>query len=144
MPLTPFWRLRQKVSTSFPTGDITPRPVMTTLRSEIISRVTELRSPRSHPNALHRLEQFAFGLDRGGYDDFGLLKLGDGARADVAHAGCDGAYEVLTPVVHLSRAKENLFQGAGRAHFNAGSARQICVRRCHSPMVSTPRRFIRF
>src|ERR1700704_4643739 len=109
MPLTPFWRLRQKVSTSFPTGDITPRPVMTTLRSEIISRVTELRSPRSHPNALHRLEQFAFGLDRGGYDDFGLLKLGDRSRADIPHASRDRADKILTSVVDLGGAKEDLF-----------------------------------
>ena len=35
MPLTPFFRLFQKVSRSLPTGVMTPIPVMTTLRSFI-------------------------------------------------------------------------------------------------------------
>ena len=66
------------------------------------------------------------------------------AGADVAHAGGDGADQVLAPVVHLSGAKENLFQGAGRADFDARSARQICMRCGHAPMVAAPRRFVRF
>ena len=33
MPLTPFFRLSQKVSTSLPSGVMTPSPVITTLRS---------------------------------------------------------------------------------------------------------------
>src|ERR1051325_10559491 len=44
------------------------------------------RSARSHPHALHGLEELAFRLDARGNDNFGFLELTDGRRADVAHA----------------------------------------------------------
>ena len=48
--------------------------------------------PRSHPDALHGLEQLSLGLDRGGNDDFRLLKLFKGLGSDVTHTGDDGTY----------------------------------------------------
>src|SRR5437588_11424185 len=113
MPLTPFFRLCQKLSTSFPTGVMAPNPVITTRRSFILQelgprrigkvverwrRVNALRLPRSHPHTLHRLEKFAFGFDRRCDDDFCLLELGDVTRAHITHAGGNGADQVLTPI----------------------------------------------
>ena len=53
------------------------------------------RSSRSHPDALDGLEQLALGLDARRDDDFRLLKAGGCRRAHVAHAGGDGADQVL-------------------------------------------------
>jgi len=46
---------------------------------------------------LNGLEQLAFGLDARRNDDFGLLKFPDGRRADIAHAGGDGANRFCDP-----------------------------------------------
>src|SRR5580698_1169828 len=43
-----------------------------------------------HADALHGLENLAFGLDGGSDDDLRLLKFTDAARPDVAHAGGQG------------------------------------------------------
>src|SRR5437588_12927148 len=99
---------------SLPIGVIAPRPVRTTLRSVFIGY-----SARSHPDALDGLEKFAFGFDRRGDDDFGLLELGDRLCADVAHAGGNRADQVLTSVIDLGGAEEDLFQRTGRAYFDA-------------------------
>ena len=158
MPLTPFLQLIPKGLEIVAHRRDDPIPVMTTLRSFMIGRkrrvndrrlpVTHYRSlvtslARAHPDALHGLEKFAFGLDGRRDDDFGLLKLGDVARADVAHAGGDRADQVLAAIVHFGRAEQNLFQRAGRADFDARAARQVGVRRGHSPMIAAARRFVR-
>ena len=53
----------------------------------------------AHADALDCLEEFSFGFDAGGDDDFGFLKFTNVSRAHVAHAGGDGADEVLGTVI---------------------------------------------
>src|SRR5437868_7225547 len=125
MPLTPFFRLCQKLSTSFPTGVMAPNPVITTRRSFIlqelgaaanrkgarkVAQVNALRLSRSHPHTLHRLEKFAFGFDRRRDDDFCLLKLRDVASAHITHAGGNGANQVLAPIVYFGRTEQDLLE----------------------------------
>src|SRR5215471_13685799 len=97
---------------------------------------------RSHADALHRLEKFAFGLDRWRDDDLRLLKLSQVFRADVAHARGNGADEILTAVINFGGAEQNLFQRTSRTDFDSRSARKILVRSRHSPMIAMPRRFL--
>src|SRR6185369_9309907 len=61
------------------------------------------RLARSHPHALHRLEELAFRLDARGNDDFRFLELADGRCADIAHAGRNGADQVLGSIIHRRR-----------------------------------------
>src|SRR5207244_5471367 len=84
-----------------------------------------------------------FGFDRRCDDDFSLLKLGDVARADVAHAGRDRADEILTTVIDFSRAEQDLFQWTGGADLDPRAARKIHMWRCHAPMVTRTARFLR-
>src|SRR5437764_9829248 len=88
---------------------------------------------RSHADALHRLEQLAFGLDARGNDDFSLLKLPNRSRTDVAHAGRDCTDEILRAIVDRCGSEKYLAQGASDAHFNARTARKVCMRGCHAP-----------
>src|SRR3954464_1317916 len=69
-----------------------------------------LRSQLScaHADALDGLEEFAFGFNRGRDDDFGFLEFVNAGGADVAHAGGDGADEVLGAVVHSGGAEKDL------------------------------------
>src|SRR5438094_6562847 len=99
-------------------------------------------SARAHADALEGLEEFAFGLDAGCDDDLGFLKFADGAFADVAHAGGDGADKVLRAVVDGGGAVKNLFQRAGDADLDARAARQVCVGRRHAPMVTASGGFV--
>src|ERR1043165_2585337 len=128
MPLLPALSEAQNVSTSLPSGLMTPMPVITTLRSLFIKVTGEEygltrkeqrqlachwslvtgHSSCSHADALHGLEEFAFGLDGGRDDNFSLLKLGDISRADVAHAGRDRADQILTAVINLGRSEKDL------------------------------------
>src|SRR5437667_3930791 len=119
MPLLPSTKFFQKVSRPFPTGVTTPRPVITTRRSLFIKKVTgeSLFLARAHADALHGLEKFPFGFDRRRNDDFGLLKLGNVARADVAHASRDRADQILTAIINLGRTEKNLFQRSSGADF---------------------------
>ena len=97
---------------------------------------------RAHADALDGLEQFAFGLDAGGDDDFGFLKFANARRADVAHAGGDGADQILRTVIHRGRAEKNLFQRTAHADLDARAARQVGVRRGHAPMIALAGRFL--
>jgi len=81
------------------------------------------RSARPHPDTLHRLEELALGLDGGSDDDFGLLKFRQATGADVAHAGGDGADQVLALGQDLfskpagtSEAREQLLRLRGKSH----------------------------
>jgi hypothetical protein len=47
-------------------------------------------SAGSHSDALNGLEEFSFSLDRWRDDNLRLLKFGNIASADVAHASGDG------------------------------------------------------
>src|SRR5437667_2035794 len=145
MPLLPSTKFFQKVSRPFPTGVTTPRPVITTRRSLFIKKVTgeSLFLARSHADALHGLEKFPFGFDRRRNDDFGLLKLGDVAGANVAHASRDRADEILTSVIDFGRAKKNLLQRTGGADLDPRAAREIHMRGRHSPMITGARRLLR-
>src|SRR5947207_893069 len=158
MPLTPFFRCDQKVSTSFPSGVTAPSPVMTTLRS-FIKRVTRKRarqltchsslvthhfgSARSHADALNGLEEFSFRPDRWCDNDLGLLKFGEIARAHIAHARGDRPDEILTAVIYFGRPEKNLFERTSHAYFDPRAARKIDMRCGHSPMVASPGRFLR-
>jgi hypothetical protein len=66
-------------------------------------------STRPHPDVLHGLEKLALSLNRRGDDDFGLLKLGQVARANVPHARSNGTDKVLAAIVHFRGAEQNLF-----------------------------------
>src|SRR5207247_503302 len=90
------------------------------LRSHALARATEL---------LGLLEDLAFGLDRGGDDQLGLLQFADVARAHRAHAGPDRAHEVQGAVLGEGRTEEDLLERPRDAHANAGAARQVHVRR---------------
>jgi hypothetical protein len=59
---------------------------------------------------LNGLEEFAFGLDRRRNDYLRLLKLGNVARADVAHARGNGTDQILAAVVNFCWPKEDLFE----------------------------------
>src|SRR6266404_1930236 len=145
MPLLPSTKFFQKVSRPFPTGVTTPRPVITTRRSLFIKKVTgeSLFLARAHADALHGLEKFPFGFDRGRDDDFGLLKLGNVAGANVAHASRDRADEVLAAVINLGRPEKDLFQRTGGADLDPRPAREIHMRGRHSPMITGARRLLR-
>src|SRR5437667_12438391 len=127
MPLLPSTKFFQKVSRPFPTGVTTPRPVITTRRSLFIKKVTgeSLFLARPHADALHGLEKFSFGFDRGRDDDFGLLKLGNVARAHVAHTSRDGTNQILTAIINFRRAEKNLLERPGGADFDPRAARVI-------------------
>src|SRR5947208_2886940 len=101
------------------------------------------RSTCSHPDVLHRLEEFSFRSNGRRNDDFGLLELRDVACSYVAHASRDCTNEILAAVIHFRRAKENLFKRTGAAHFDACATWKIGVRSGHAPMVSPSRRFVR-
>src|SRR5437868_6984871 len=152
MPLTPFFRLCQKLSTSFPTGVMAPNPEITTRRSFILQglggrrigkvverwrRVNALKLPRSHADALHRLEKFAFGFDRRCDDDFRLLKLWDVAYAHITHASGNGADQILAPVVYFGRTEQNLLERASGADFDPRASWQVGMGRCHPPMIAS-------
>src|SRR6266436_3148378 len=98
---------------------------------------------RAHADALHGLEKFPFGFDRGRDDDFGLLKLGNVAGANVAHASRDRADEVLAAVINLGRPEKDLFQRTGGADLDPRPAREIHMRGRHSPMITRARRLLR-
>src|SRR5947207_10490359 len=147
MPLIPFFRLDQNVSTSLPSGIMAPRPVITTLRPGMgysLKRRRTEPSTGSHSNALNGLEQFALGFDRGCDDDLRLLEFGNIARADITHARGDCAYEVLAAIVNFCRSKQDLVQGSRRADFDPRSSWKICMRSRHTPVIATPRRFVCF
>src|SRR5262249_23264703 len=99
--------------------------------------------PSTHANALHRLKKLAFGFDGGSDDDLGLLKFGNVFRADVAHASGDRRQEILTAVINLRWAEENLFQRTSGANFDPGASGQVDVRSGHSPMITGTGRFLR-
>src|SRR5436190_21127083 len=61
------------------------------------------RLARSHPHALHGLEELAFRLDARGNNDFRFLELTDGRCADISHAGGNGADQVLRSIIHRGR-----------------------------------------
>src|SRR5206468_12364480 len=108
-----------------------------------LKRGSVRRSTGSHADVLYRLEEFSFGPNGRRNDDFGLLELRNIACSYVAHASRDCTNEILAAVVHFRRAKENLFEGTGAAHFDACATWKIGVRSGHAPMVSPSRRFVR-
>ncbi len=67
------------------------------------SLITIHFSTRAHADALHGLEELAFGLNGRSDDYLGLLKFRDVARADVAHAGGDRADKILAAIVDFGR-----------------------------------------
>ena len=60
---------------------------------------------------------FSFGLDRRRDDNLSLLEFRESPRADVAHAGGDGADQVLAAIIYFGRAEENLPQRTGGPDF---------------------------
>src|SRR5439155_18714990 len=97
---------------------------------------------RAHADALHGLEKFPFGFDRWGDDDLRLLKLGNVARANVAHASRDRADQILTSIVNFGRTKKDLLQRTGGTDLDPRTARKIHVRRSHAPVVTGAGRFL--
>lgn len=88
----------------------------------------------AHADALDGLEELAFGFDAGGDDNFGFLKFANGFRTDVAHAGGDGAHEILRAVIDGGGAEKDLLERTAKADADAGAAREIGVRSGHAPM----------
>src|SRR5690242_3373822 len=121
MPLFPPSRFCQKTSRSLPSGVTTPMPVITTLRfiakllgdcdwtngtgsgpaylSPIRCDLSPPASTRPHADALHGLEELAFGLNRRRDNDLSLLKLGQVARAHITHAGRNRSDQILAAIV---------------------------------------------
>src|SRR5712692_10088277 len=87
------------------------------------------------------LEDLAFGLDRGGDDQLGLLKLADVARSHRSHARPDRAHEVQRAVLGEGGSEEDLLERSRDAHADAGAARQVHVRRRHPPVIAASGRF---
>src|SRR4029077_16685359 len=63
--------------------------------------------------------------------------------ANVAHASCDRADEILTSVIDFGRPKKNLLQRTGGAAPAPRAAREIHMRGRHSPMITGARRLLR-
>jgi hypothetical protein len=72
-----------------------------------LSLVTFLAA--SHTDALDGLEKFAFGPNRWRDDNLRLLKFGNIASADIAHAGSNRADQILATIVNFSWTKQDLF-----------------------------------
>src|SRR5947207_7711549 len=93
--------------------------------------------PRA-PQLLRLLEDLALGLDRRRDDELGLLQLADALRAHRAHAGPDRPHQVERAVLGEGRPEQDLVEGAGHAHPDAGAARQVGVRGGHAPVIAAP------
>src|ERR1043166_1266131 len=89
--------LRQKRSTDGCATSLAILPPLSRASGKRIGRSSGLA--RSHPHALHGLEELAFGLDAGGNDDFGFLELANVSGTDIAHASGDSASQVLGSII---------------------------------------------
>src|SRR5918995_3227294 len=97
----------------------------------------------AHADALAALEALAFGLQRGGHHDLGLLKLLDRFVAGSGHRCAQGAEQVQRAVVLVGGADEDLVERAPLADVDARPARQVGMERRHPPGEPTPRRLVR-
>src|SRR5918995_590640 len=97
----------------------------------------------AHADALAALEALAFGLQRGGHHDLGLLKLLDRLVAGCGHRCAQGAEQVQRAVVLVGGADEDLVERAPLAGVDARPARQVGMERRHPPGEPTPRRLVR-
>src|SRR5215207_77274 len=97
----------------------------------------------AHADTLAALEALAFGLQRGGHHDLGLLELLDRLVAGGGHRGAQGAEQVEGPVVLVGRADENLVERAPLTGVDARAAGKVGMERRHPPVEPAARRLVR-
>ena len=85
---------------------------------------------------LSGLKEFTFGFDGRRDNDLRQLEFPDVLSSDRPHARLDRPDEILGSIVQSRGSEENFLQRAGYSHFDTCAARQVVVRRRHTPMKS--------
>src|SRR5574341_2689267 len=111
-------------------------------RSSPPARATRVTAPAllAHADALCLLEDLALRLDGGRDDELRQLEFADRAGPDRPHAGPQGADQVHRAIVGEGGTEQDLLQWPDDPDADARAARQVRVRRRHSPVVPPPRR----
>src|SRR5207249_9260002 len=88
----------------------------------------------AHADALRSLQALAFGLQRRGDHDLGLLELLDRLIATRRHRRAEGAEQVEAAVVLVGRPDQDLLERAPDLGLDPGAPRQGRVEGGHAPV----------